>query len=194
MVHVKRESPLMGGGGLFRSEDLAGEALSHVVDVARPNHPLPVPAYIFSLLWEDPPYVYHIASVVLAFMEERAVLVVVRGTTPGGASVGTRGSLIVVWVELLLLPTVAVLTSRFDGTAFLVCHDEGPALPVRAHCMVVVEEMGLPSEVLPVMGVHALRLVVVSCEGTPGCLEIEEEEVLVLGTHKVQQRDFDVLL
>lgn len=60
--------------------------------------------------------------------------------------------------------------------------------------MRVLEQVWLPSEILPVVSIHALRLVVVFGERTPGCLEVKQVEVYILGAHQMQQWHLDVLL
>lgn len=81
----------------------------------------------------------------------------------------------------LLLPAVAASTERLERTPLVVIANESSRLPVLAKIpRIVIEEVRLAAEVLPVVGVDALRLVVlVVLERAPLGLEVENEKVLI---------------
>ena len=97
-------------------------------------------------------------------------------------------------VENLLLPAVVLAAVALELAALLVLADEVAGLPRLAHLEgIVLEEVGLAAEVLPVVRVDALRLVVLGVVGAPLRLEVEHVELLV-ARHLVDQRRLDVLV
>lgn len=79
----------------------------------------------------------------------------------------------------LLFPAVRARTEGLQRTTLVVVADESATLPVLTQLLwVVVKEVRLAAEVLPVVGVNALRLVVLSRqERAPLRLEVEHEEL-----------------
>ena len=77
--------------------------------------------------------------------------------------------------------------------SFVVLADEGSRPPVFAKILGVLKKMRLAPEVLPVVGVLALRLVVVLRERAPLRFEVEEVKILVVRV-LVNQRDLHVSL
>ena len=99
----------------------------------------------------------------------------------GGLVLRTRLGLVEQWVVLLLFPAMAVMAAGHALAPLVVLGNEGPWSPVLAvDAAVVREEVGLPSEVLPVVSVDALSLVVLLVVWTPLGLEVEHVEVSVL--------------
>ena len=97
-------------------------------------------------------------------------------------------------VKLLLLPAMAVGADLEKLAALLVASDKGAALPMLAQVDFVGEEVRSAAEVLEVVGVNALRLVVLVVEGTPLSFEKVDVEVEVgFGGEAVHQPHFDVL-
>ena len=97
-------------------------------------------------------------------------------------------------VENLLLPAVVLAAVALELAALLVLADEVAGLPRLAHLEgIVLEEVGLAAEALPVVRVDALRLVVLGVVGAPLRLEVEHVELLV-ARHLVDQRRLDVLV
>lgn len=86
-------------------------------------------------------------------------------------------------------------TECLERAPFVIVSNESSCLPVLAEvARVVIEELGLASEVLPVVSVDTLRLVVLTVlEGTPFCLEVEHVELLVTRVVMNQAR-FDLQL
>ena len=91
----------------------------------------------------------------------------------------TRLGLVYEWMEELLFPAMAHLAVLEAFAALFVTSDEGAALPILTQIYLVGEQVRAAPEVLEVVGVHALRLVVLLVEGTPLGLEIEHVEVKV---------------
>ena len=86
--------------------------------------------------------------------------------------------LIILRVILLLLPTVTLLASILIGTAVLIVIDKLSGSPVHALIFRINVELGLSSEVLPIMCKNALiSLVVVFIVWAPNCLEMKHVEV-----------------
>ena len=81
---------------------------------------------------------------------------------------------------LLLLPAMAVRAAGHVLAALVVLGDEGARSPVPAILMaIVLEQSGLPPEVLPVVSIHALSLVVLLVVRAPLCFEVVHVEVWV---------------
>ena len=96
-------------------------------------------------------------------------------------------------VVLLLLPAMAVRTTRHVLAALVVLGDECARPPVAAvTAAVVLEQSGLPPEVLPVVRVDALGLVVFFVVRAPLSLEVEHVEVGV-ALHLLDQAHFELL-
>lgn len=64
--------------------------------------------------------------------------------------------------------------------AFRVLRDVSCGSPVVSLVLLVVEQMRLSPEVLPVVRVHAVGFMMVLAERTPFCLEVKHIEVAVL--------------
>lgn len=78
-------------------------------------------------------------------------------------------------------PPVALKAAPLEKASLLVRADEGGGRPVVAELsMLKVEDMGLSSEVLPVVRVIALGLVVLLVEQAPLSLKVKHVEVLIL--------------
>lgn len=93
----------------------------------------------------------------------------------------TWSCLIVERVVLLLLPTMRSETSGLQDAPFFVLTNEGARLPILTKFMsIVVKDVRLSSEVLPVVSVVALGLVVLLVERTPFSLEVELVIVSIL--------------
>jgi hypothetical protein len=94
---------------------------------------------------------------------------------------------------LLLFPAVAAGATGLVRTTFVVFGDEGARLPVPADVVcVIVVDIWLPPEVLPIVRVHALGLVVLFIEWAPLGLEIEHVEICVFG-HFVDEAGLELL-
>lgn len=97
-------------------------------------------------------------------------------------------------VKHLFLPAMAFGAIGLQRAPFLVVPDKGAGLPPLAQLLwIVVKEMGLSPEVLPVVRVDALRFVVLTREGAPLRLEVKQVE-LAVARHLVYQRRLDVVL
>ena len=96
----------------------------------------------------------------------------------------TEASLIVVLVVFLFLPPVRMAAPVLHLAALPVELDLLVPVPELAWLLgVVLEDMGLASEVLPIVSVHTLLAVVLSglgVEGAPDCFEMEHVEVIVM--------------
>ena len=117
-----------------------------------------------------------------------------------GALLGsiTLGHLVKVMVVKDLLPTVGVLATVFAIASFGVGLDLFAFAPLRAAGVraLIIEDLWLSTEVLPVVGILALLPVMglgVVIEGAPDGLEMENIEVSVL-FHFVQQIDAQLVL
>jgi hypothetical protein len=89
-----------------------------------------------------------------------------------------RVEFVVVWVILLLLPSVALCASILIRATILIVIDELSASPVRALILRIEIELVFPSVVLPVVRKNALvSLMVIFIVWTPDCLEMEHVEV-----------------
>ena len=96
------------------------------------------------------------------------------------------------WMEHLFFPTVVASTVTLERTSILVLANEVSSLPLFADLIrIVVEELGLAAEVLPVMRINALGLVVLLIVWTPLRLEEVHVEVHVTG-HLVDQRRLNI--
>ena len=95
----------------------------------------------------------------------------------------------------LLLPAVSSGAECLQRTTLVVVADESSTLPVLTELLwVIVKEVRLAPEVLPVMRILALSLVVLNGQvGAPLRLEVVHVEVVVLGV-LVDQASFQVLL
>lgn len=95
-------------------------------------------------------------------------------------SIWTFMGLIIVRVVVLLLPSMRMLTLFLQWTSLKVVTDERTWFPVRTEVTIVLKQMRLPPEILPIMCVHTLCLIVFMCEGTPFCFELIQVESLIL--------------
>jgi len=85
-----------------------------------------------------------------------------------------------VGVEFLLLPPMRVGAHVLEGAAFGVGGYEIVSLPGGAHLMLVREDGGLPTVVLPVMCIETdLPIMVIIAVGAPHCLEVVHVKVHV---------------
>lgn len=81
---------------------------------------------------------------------------------------------------ILLFPTMTALTTGHVLAPIDIVCDEGAGLPVLAEAFdVVVEDVRVASEVLPVVIINTLRLVMVFVERTALRLEVEHIEVRI---------------
>lgn len=81
-----------------------------------------------------------------------------------------------------------------QGASIFVLTNEVASLPLLTDLKrVILEEVRLPPEVLPVVRVDTLRLIVLSVVRAPLSLEVKHKELLVAG-HLVDQRSLDVLI
>ena len=87
---------------------------------------------------------------------------------------------VIIRVVLLLLPPMRVLASVFMFASISVSLNKIFSFPLRALIFFVIKNMGLPSEVLPVMSIHTVisRMGGVTV-GTPHCFEMEHIEVSI---------------
>lgn len=94
----------------------------------------------------------------------------------------------------LFFPAVVPAAVTLQTAPVLVLANEIARLPLFAHLKrVVLEQMRLPSEVLPVMRIDTLRLIVFGVVGTPLSLEVKHIEFLV-ARHLVNQGRLNVLV
>ena len=95
----------------------------------------------------------------------------------------------------LLFPAVATRTEGLQGTSLVIISDESPSLPVLTEVTwIIVEEVGLTPEILPVMCVHAQSFVVLAVKKrAPLSLEVEHKEFLIARVFMNQSR-FNVQL
>lgn len=91
----------------------------------------------------------------------------------------TRLGLVHEWMEELLFPAVAHLAMLEAFAALFVAGDESTALPILTQIDLVAEQVWAASEILEVVGVHALSLVVLLIEWAPLRLEVEHVVVKV---------------
>lgn len=97
-------------------------------------------------------------------------------------------------VEDLLLPAVVLAAVRLQLAALLILAYEVARLPLLTDFKrIVLEKVRLPAEVLPVVGIHALGLVVFCVIWAPFSFEVKHIELLVAG-HFVDQRGLYVLV
>ena len=110
-------------------------------------------------------------------------------------------SVLLTWVNfkvarviLLLFPAVAVSASVLVLAAVWVCTDEVFYFPILAEVFLVVVQLWLSSQVLPVVCVNTHFFVVILAPWTPGCFEVENVKIWVFGLHLVQHVDGDFIL
>lgn len=97
-------------------------------------------------------------------------------------------------MENLFFPTVIPTAVALQRASFLVLANELTCLPLLAHLKwVILEQVRLATEVLPVVRVNALGLVVLGIVRAPLGLEIKHVEFLA-SCHLVDQRDLDILI
>ena len=79
---------------------------------------------------------------------------------------------------LLLLPAMSILASCLVGAPLMILGDECPRLPVVT-CLsaLVVENIWLSSEILPVVSVDTLGLVMLLIEWAPFSLKVKHVEI-----------------
>lgn len=94
--------------------------------------------------------------------------------------------LVVPGMILLFLPTVTLGAPVLVSASVRVRPDEVVYLPVAAQIAIIVIDMGLAAEVLPVMGVNAVLLVVVLAPWAPRSFEIEYVEIGIFRLHPVK--------
>jgi len=93
--------------------------------------------------------------------------------------------LIVKWVVIVFLPPVTILTRSLKHATFFVLANESACLPIcTQHQCIIIEQIGLSPEVLPVVSVVTLGLIVLLVERAPLSLEVEHIEVGIF-LHKV---------
>lgn len=94
---------------------------------------------------------------------------------------------------LLFLPAMAAFAACLLWAPFMILRNEGTWLPVITDLVcIVVENIWLPSEVLPIVRIDALCFVVLLVEGAPFGFEIKHVKVGVLG-HLVYQPRLELL-
>lgn len=92
----------------------------------------------------------------------------------------------------MLFPSVTVLTTCLIRAALDVLGDECSRLPVGASLLaLILEDVRLSSEILPIMSVNTLCLVMFFVEWAPLRLEIEHIEIGVL-FHLMDQSRFEI--
>jgi len=95
-------------------------------------------------------------------------------------SIVTKDSLVNHGMEDLFLPAVILATVALELASFFVLADEVARLPRLTDLKgIVLEEVGLASEVLPIVCVDTLSLVMFSVVGAPLCLKVKHIEFLV---------------
>ena len=80
-------------------------------------------------------------------------------------------------VVVLLLPAMTMNSVLHVVATFRIFGDVPGRPPIIALASVVLEQVRLPSEVLPVVGVHTISLVVILAERAPFGLEKEHIEI-----------------
>lgn len=94
----------------------------------------------------------------------------------------TRHGFVEHGMVLLFFPSMAAGAACLLGATFVVFSYECAWLPILTNLVrIVVVDVGLSSEVLPIVRIHALRLVVLLVEWAPLSLEIEHVKVCILG-------------
>ena len=132
-----------------------------------------------------------IAVVVRALQITLALVVTAAGALAG---VGALKGLVGEGVELLLLPSVVAGALTLTRAPLVVVADEFALLPgVALLGGVVGEQVRASAEVLPVVGVDAVRLVVFFVVDAPLCFEVKHVEVVV-SVHFVKQWRLDVFV
>jgi len=99
--------------------------------------------------------------------------------------------LVVAWVVLLLLPPMAEGASVFVLTAIAVRPDEVIDFPVWTELLLIRVNVWLPSQVLPIMGVHTRLFIVVFTPRTPDSFEVKHVEVSIFWLDGVKKVDCD---
>ena len=91
----------------------------------------------------------------------------------GARALLTLVHLVVEWMVHLLLPAMTPCTIALQRTSFVVLTDEGTCLPVLTEVpCVIVEQVWLAAEIVPVVGVDTLGLVVRFDVGAPLSLKV----------------------
>ena len=94
--------------------------------------------------------------------------------------------LVVPGMILLFLPAVTLGAPVLVLASVRVRPDEVVYLPVSAQIAIIVINVGLAAEVLPVMGVDTVLLVVVLAPWAPRGFEIEHVEIGIFWLHSVK--------
>lgn len=89
-------------------------------------------------------------------------------------------------VVLLLFPAMALLASVLIWTTVRVGSYEVINVPITAQVSLVVVDVGLPSQVLPIVRVYTALLVVVLAPRAPCSFEVEYVEVGVFWLHLME--------
>jgi hypothetical protein len=85
-------------------------------------------------------------------------------------------------------------TVTLKGTTIFISPYKLAGLPLFADLVRrVAEQVGLTSEVLPVMREETLAFIVFVCEGTPFSFKVKQEECFILG-HLIDKRYLDITL
>jgi hypothetical protein len=88
--------------------------------------------------------------------------------------------LVVLWMVLLLFPSMAQLTSVFVLAPIFVATDELARTPIRTLVFSVLVELGFPSKILPIMSIDAyITLMLTFVIGTPDRFEMKHVKVNV---------------
>ena len=97
-------------------------------------------------------------------------------------------------MELLLFPSMTILTWLKSFASFFIACNECTTLPVFAEICIISEYIWFPSIILKVMCVHTLCFVVFVIVRAPFCLKVEDVEikVLVLRENMMDEPHFDV--
>jgi hypothetical protein len=84
----------------------------------------------------------------------------------------------VLWMELLLFPSMTIRAAVFFLASVLVRRNELLGRPIGAHLFVVREYLGFPSIVLPIVSIHTnVPFMVIFFVWTPDSLEMKEVEI-----------------
>lgn len=145
------------------------------------------------------PRVERLLIVVIRQLVDEALVVLSGMVVPALHTLRTLALLALVYLVVegvvdLLLPAMAPGAVGLQRTTFMILTDEGACLPVLAELSgVVIEQVGLAAEVMPVVGIDALSLVVGLDEWTPLGLEVVHEETGV-ACHLMDQPSLDVVV
>ena len=84
------------------------------------------------------------------------------------------------WMKLLFFPPMTIGALLKSLATFLVACDKCATLPIFAKFGIIFKQIRFSSEILEIVCIHTLSFIMIMIEGTPFCLKVKDEKVIIL--------------